>query len=104
MLRISELDPANGRVVLKIEGRIVGPWISELEKAAERLLAQGQPVRLDLADVTYVDREGVALLLNLKRRQVLLEGCSPFVTEELREAERGADTEKDDRHARNTIR
>src|SRR6516162_7761860 len=86
MLRITEKG-INGNVVLKLEGRIVGPWVTELERAATRILDKGCNLQLDLADVSYVDRAGVMLMKEFKRRGIVLEGCSPFVAEELREAE-----------------
>ena len=87
MLRISEIESGNGWVVLKLEGSVVGPWVEELRKACETLREREKAVKLDMNDVSYVDRSGVVLLLGLRRQNVLLEGCSPFVTEELKEAD-----------------
>jgi anti-anti-sigma regulatory factor len=92
MLRISETDNDNSHVILRLEGRIIGPWVGELERASERIVNAGRSLKLDLTEVSYVDREGVRLLLALKRGKARLEGCSPFVLEELREAARAADT------------
>jgi ABC-type transporter Mla MlaB component len=83
MLRISEMGKANRHVVLKLEGRIVGPWVEELSNACQPLLDRNEPLKLDLADVSYVDREGIALLLRLKGHKVILESCTPFVAQEL---------------------
>ena len=71
MLRISEVETANGRVVLRLEGRVVGAWVQELERASRKFLESGQSVELDLAEVSYVDRDGVALLRRLKRGEGL---------------------------------
>ena len=86
MLRISESGGSNGHMLLKLEGRIVGPWVGELAGASHRVLDAGRTLKLDLAGVSYVDREGVKLLLTLEDRSVTLEGMSPFVAEEFREA------------------
>ena len=86
MLRISEIGGSNGDMLLKLEGRIVGPWIGELAGASGRILDAGRTLKLDLAGVSYVDREGLKLLLTLEDRSVTLEGMTPFVAEELREA------------------
>lgn len=88
MLRISETESGNGPVALKLEGRVIGPWVGELQRTSERILDACGSLRVDLADVSYVDREGVKLLLALQRKRVVLEGCSPFVMEELKEAAR----------------
>lgn len=92
MLRISEIGDSNGHVLLKLEGRIVGPWVGELAGAAGRTLDTARTLKLDLADVSYVDREGVKLLLTLESRNAILEGATPFVLEELREAGRAGKT------------
>ena len=86
MLRISEIGNSNDHVLLKLEGRIVGPWVGELAGAAGRALDADRTLKIDLADVSYVNREGVKLLLTLEDRRAMLEGMSPFVAEELREA------------------
>ncbi len=65
---------------LKIEGRLTGQWVDELSRAAEAVLADGPRVVLDLADVTFVDREGIALLRDLRTRGFALADCSSFVS------------------------
>jgi ABC-type transporter Mla MlaB component len=85
MLRISEMESGTGTVVLKLEGRLVGPWVDELYRAYEKYSGRNDPVELNLADVSYVDRKGVTLLQSLKLRNVRFHGCSPFVEEELKE-------------------
>ena len=92
MLRISESGGSNGHMLLKLEGRIVGPWVGELAGASDRVLDAGRTLKLDLAGVSYVDREGVKLLLTLENRNAILEGMTPFVLEELREAGRAGKT------------
>lgn len=82
------MQSRNGHVALKLEGRIIGEWVAELQRTSERILAASRKLNVDLADVSYVDREGLKLLLILQRNGVIVEGCSPFVREELREASR----------------
>ena len=85
MLKISEPSP-NHIVTLKLEGRLIGPWVAELKNACEHHLAARKPVSLDVADVSFADRAGLALLLHLRARGVKLLNCSPFLEEELRTA------------------
>ena len=85
MLRITEVHSGNGHVSLRLEGRIVGPWVDELKIACEQSLARKQTIKLDLAEVTYLDRNGVELLRKFKNQNIRLERCSPFVTQELKE-------------------
>lgn len=83
MLRISQPESKNHTVTLRLEGRVIGPWVDALRTECERALDRGAAVRLHLDQVTFVDRAGVALLQRLRGRGVVLRGCSPFLKEEL---------------------
>jgi hypothetical protein len=84
MLKISEAGKAKHSVTLKLEGRVVGPWVAELRQVCEKLLTEGWAVRLDLTDVTFADAGGVTALSSLKSRGVAMTSCSPFVEEQLK--------------------
>ena len=84
MLKISQAGKANQSVTLKLEGRVVGPWVDELRHVCEALLTEGRALRLDLADVTFVDADGVGVLSSLKSLGVSFANCSPFVEEQLK--------------------
>lgn len=81
MLRITELPPAEGIAMLKLEGGLTGPWVEELRKAAEAALGRSGRVGLELSDVSYVDAPGIALLKELQIRNVDVRGCSRFIIE-----------------------
>ena len=89
MLKISRAGNANHSVTLRLEGRVVGPWVGELRQACETLLTEGRALKLDLADVTFADADGVAALTAFKTRGVTLKNCSPFVDEQLRSTANG---------------
>ena len=84
MLKISPAGKANHSVTLKLEGRVVGPWVGELRQVCEALLTDGRRLKLDLADVTFADTSGVAVLSSFKSRGVRFRNCSPFVEEQLK--------------------
>jgi ABC-type transporter Mla MlaB component len=84
MLRISIHESDGNTVTLRLEGQLVGAWISELSAACERLLSAGRKVTLDLGDVSLIDRPGLTLLASLSQRAVALDRCSPFQEEQLR--------------------
>ena len=84
MLKIAQLEETPGRQTLRLEGQVIGPWVEELRRSCERILEAGGAVTLDLADVSFVDREGVALVHTLAGRQVTLLNSSPFVAEQLK--------------------
>ena len=73
MLRITIHDQAQVTTFV-IEGKLVGPWVKELEKCWERALA-AEPSRamlVDLVAVTFIDSEGRALLTRMRRQGVRL--------------------------------
>ena len=84
MLKISQAGKANHSVKLKLEGRLVGPWVSELRQVCETLLTEGWSLKLDLTEVIYADTDGVAVLSSFKPRGVGFINCSPFLEEQLR--------------------
>lgn len=84
MLKIVGETRKGGGTVLRIEGQIIGPWVEELARACEPVLACGDALSLDLATVSFVSREGIGLLSSLRARRVALVNCSAFVSEQLR--------------------
>jgi len=57
-----------------VEGKLVGPWVKELEKCWESVLA-AHPRRsmlVDLAHATFIDSEGRGLLTRMRRMGVKL--------------------------------
>ena len=87
MLKISESQSASRRVILRLEGRVIGPWVSELQQSCESVLREGRPLCLQLAGVEYLDAEGVALLRRLRAQGAQLRELSPFVREQLKRVE-----------------
>jgi ABC-type transporter Mla MlaB component len=77
MLRITQRDGC-----LVVEGRVAGPWVAELSRAAEELLSRADAPRLDLSGVRYVDHAGAELLRELDRRMPV--HATGFVIEMLR--------------------
>ena len=84
---ISERESPNCGVVLKLEGKISGHWVGELERICRLALDKCAPVGLDLAEVTFADRSGVKALIQLKQLGVTLLNCSTFLTEQLKAAQ-----------------
>ena len=84
MLKISERKPAKTNPTLWLEGRVVGPWVGELRQICEPLMRDDGNLALDLADVSFADESGVALLSSLKSRGVKLVNATPFVDEQLK--------------------
>ncbi|HXG95312.1 MAG TPA: hypothetical protein VNN73_23455 [Blastocatellia bacterium] len=73
MLRITVYDqPLVTSFV--VEGKLVGPWVKEMEKCWDRALAAdpAKAMLVNLAAVTFIDSEGRALLSRMRRQGVKL--------------------------------
>ncbi len=81
MLRISQVNGQDGRTLLKVEGKLAGPWVSELARECNELQGSIGRLSLDLSAVTFVDAAGVALLRELRGRGYPLAACSGLVAE-----------------------
>jgi len=84
MLRISIVESSKQLVTLRLEGHITGPWVEALRKICECELRDDKRLILDLADVSFVDRNGVALLTTLTKPQVAWINPQPLVAELLK--------------------
>ena len=73
-ISISENDNAVG---LTLEGRLVGPYVAELDRAwlEASAILHGRSVRLDLRNVTYSDAGGKSAL-----RQIFKQTHADIVT------------------------
>jgi anti-anti-sigma regulatory factor len=90
MLKISQ-DLARDRgegTCLRLDGQVTGPWVEELRRAcAETLGNNGHDQNhlvLDLAGVSFLDADGVALFRELAARRVSFTNCSTFIAEQLK--------------------
>jgi anti-anti-sigma regulatory factor len=90
MLKISGTATTEEQpVFLRLEGQVRGLWIEELRRACDHILGKNGHHRnrlvLDLAEVSFIDADGVTLFRELSARRVLVTNCSPFVAEQLKE-------------------
>lgn len=88
MLRITRAQGQDSIWTLKLEGKLVGPWVAEFAQSCNELPCSPDCLRFDLRAVTFVDEPGVALLRDLIRRGATLAACSGLVAE-LVHVERG---------------
>jgi ABC-type transporter Mla MlaB component len=86
MLRISATQSGKDHMILRLEGRVAGPWVIELWKACEKVLGEGQTLVLNLAEVSFLDAAAITLLSKVRSQGAKLSECSPFVTEQLKQA------------------
>ena len=87
-MRIVQATDVDGSVVLRLEGTMRDQWVDELRHLASEILQKPTTrLVLDLADVTFIDSLGLALLHELSSRHVRLNNCSLFVTHQLKAIE-----------------
>ncbi|MBI1349206.1 STAS domain-containing protein [bacterium] len=82
MLRITPVVAPDEPLCLRLEGRLVGPWVAELDAAV--VAVSGRAITLDLSRVQFVDGSGVALLQRLQNHGVVLQHPTCFIQELLR--------------------
>ena len=80
MIRITETYEDNKMVILKIEGKIVGPCIWDLERlCSDYIYKKEKEVVLDLEGVTFIDNKGLHMLGGFKDNEIKVVNCSPFI-------------------------
>ena len=79
MLRLTRKGELERTVTLQVEGRLVLDWAPLLEREVEALLTTFQSVRLDLAQVAYVDGDGRETLKRLLSRRIEIVNCPPLI-------------------------
>jgi ABC-type transporter Mla MlaB component len=70
-------------VILRLEGKLIGPWVSELKACCAIVCQEGHRLSLDMTDVVFADRTGLALLRSLQESHVVLAGCPALISAEL---------------------
>lgn len=79
MLRITTMTDDGRTIRLKVEGRVVGDWVPELDQVCGSCLSQKKQVVLDFSDVTYIDRRGIEALKGIQGERVQIVGCSLLI-------------------------
>lgn len=69
MLRITVLEGETAQTI-KLEGKIIGPWVEELSRACHSLAGSlgSKKLHLDLCGVAFVDAKGRQLLREIYQR------------------------------------
>ena len=76
VLRITATTADN--IVLKLEGRLVGPWVDEFREIVLRTEGCSRLLGIDVSALTYADEEGAAVLHWLHKQGTRFEGKGPF--------------------------
>lgn len=85
MFKISTSFEDSSLRVLKLEGKLLAPWVDEMRQTC-RMAQSGVPrLELDLSDLSFADVSGTIALRELVRQGVAIGTTSPFVGELLKE-------------------
>jgi hypothetical protein len=86
MIRVTVVEATLDSTRLRVEGRLTGPWLAELQQSCDvNSLSDGLKLDLDIGDLSFVDDAGLELLKSLRGRGVNLLRVPPLVAGRLRE-------------------
>jgi len=83
MIRISVVQSSSQTITLRVEGVVKGRWVEELRRMCEEFLSRRTQLILDLAGMSLIDVDGIALFRVLMDRHVVLANASLFIAEQL---------------------
>ena len=82
MLRI-HIEHESEVVKLRLEGKLVQPWVDELVQVWMDLTAglpRQTPISVDMSEVSFVDARGKTLLASMLKGGCSLHGSGPFIS------------------------
>ena len=77
MLKITQHANGPARRAIRLEGRLVGPWVDELHRVVRGL--DVGTLRVELGGLAFADAAGVALLRGLRDSGAELAEASAFI-------------------------
>ena len=82
MLKITTVESNEG-ITLRLYGSVTGQWIELLRTSANSVLDEGRQLIIDLAHITFIDHEGLALIKSLMGQGVSHVNAPLFVADQL---------------------
>jgi hypothetical protein len=80
VLKITTIRENPGRLKVCLCGQFTAEYVPELQRALSPENIDGRNVALDLANVTFVDRDAMVFLCGAKSRNVAIENIPSYVT------------------------
>jgi len=94
MLRVTtKIEAEQGKVTLRLEGKLAGLWVDEFERCWRSALEQRKTVVVELAGVTFIDSKGKCLLAKIHSQGATLTGTG-LMTKSIIEEISGCDEEQ----------
>jgi hypothetical protein len=81
MLRITCIERSGSSPLLKLEGKLLEPWIPELLKQCSHAGDTADFSSFDLSELFYADQAGVRALRALIDRGYKVTSCSSFIAD-----------------------
>ena len=76
MLRVTtKVEEEQGRVTLKLEGKLAGPWVDEFERCWCLAVEKWKNLVVELEGVTFIDSKGKCLLAKIHGQGAKLIGA-----------------------------
>ena len=79
MLKITTTREADQSIRVKLCGQFTREYVAELERALFDGGTPGENIALDLANVTFVDRDAMGFLCSARTRKVAIENIPSYV-------------------------
>jgi len=80
MLKITEASKDNKAVILRLDGKVVGELVSDLERLCLHYRDQEKKnIVLDFSGVSFIDNKGVKMLWKIKDERIKMVNCSSFI-------------------------
>lgn len=84
LLRITRILENGSPVTLRLQGKIVGEWVTLLEQECRTTIQREERVVLDFGEVTYIDPRGLGMIWNLPMRRVTIINAPTFIGDLMR--------------------
>ena len=79
MLKITPTRENEKSFRVRLCGQLTKEYLPEVERTLAQEGTESQTVALDLANVTFVDREAMVFLCSAKARNIAIENCPSYV-------------------------
>ena len=79
MLKITTSRESDNVHRIRLCGQFTKEYVEELERALSSEDTAAEGVALDLANVTFVDREAMVFLCSARSRKISIENCPSYV-------------------------
>ena len=80
VLKITTIRESPKSLKVRLCGQFTGEYVPELQKALSPENTGAEKIAVDLANVTFVDREAMVFLCGAKSRNVAIENIPSYVT------------------------